>query len=147
MKRLKERIEDYNKALNRLKEAFLQEPTEIVIDGTLQRYEFTFELAWKTLKDYLEYNGIIDNVGTPRVIIQSAYNSKIIKDGDKWIQMMLDRNMLSHLYDEDKSGREGGALLLHEVPGGAGECEAGGCAGDLAWRGVQPLPGKDAALP
>lgn len=103
MKRLKERIEDYNKALNRLKEAFLQEPTEIVIDGTLQRYEFTFELAWKTLKDYLEYNGIIDNVGTPRVIIQSAYNSKIIKDGDKWIQMMLDRNMLSHLYDEDKS--------------------------------------------
>ena len=103
MKLLKERIEDYNKALNRLKEAFLQEPTEIVIDGTLQRYEFTFELAWKTLKDYLEYNGIIDNVGTPRVIIQSAYNSKIIKDGDKWIQMMLDRNMLSHLYDEDKS--------------------------------------------
>lgn len=103
MKRLKERIEDYNKALERLKEAFLEEPTEIVIDGTLQRYEFTFELAWKTLKDYLEYNGIIDNVGTPRVIIQSAYKSKIIKDGDKWIQMMLDRNMLSHLYDEDKS--------------------------------------------
>lgn len=103
MKRLKERIEDYNRALERLKEAFLQEPTEIVIDGTLQRYEFTFELAWKTLKDYLEYNGIIDNVGTPRVIIQSAYKSKVIKDGDKWIQMMLDRNMLSHLYDEDKS--------------------------------------------
>lgn len=103
MKRLKERIEDYNKALERLKEAFLKEPTDIIIDGTLQRYEFTFELAWKTLKDYLEYNGIIESIGAPRVIIQSAYESKIIKDGDKWIQMMLDRNMLAHLYDEEKS--------------------------------------------
>ena len=55
MKRLKERYEDYTKALNRLKEALLEEPTDIVVDGTLQRYEFTFELAWKTIKDYLEY--------------------------------------------------------------------------------------------
>lgn len=103
MKRLQERAEDYSKTLKKLKEAIIQEPTDIVIDGTLQRYEFTFELAWKVMKDYLEYNGIIDSVATPRVIIQSAYQSKIIKNGDKWIQMMLDRNLLSHLYDEEKS--------------------------------------------
>ncbi len=103
MKRLKERTEDYSKALERLKEAILQNPTDIIIDGTLQRYEFTFELAWKTMKDYLEYNGIIDSVATPRAIIQSAYQSKIIKNGEMWIQMMLDRNSLSHLYDEEKS--------------------------------------------
>ena len=103
MKRLKERAEDYCKALERLKEAILQAPTDIIIDGTLQRYEFTFELAWKTMKDYLEYNGIIDSVATPRAIIQSAFQSKIIKNGEMWIQMMLDRNSLSHLYDEEKS--------------------------------------------
>lgn len=103
MKRLKERTADYIKALERLKEAILQSPTDIIIDGTLQRYEFTFELAWKTMKDYLEYNGIIDSVATPRAIIQSAYQSKIIKNGEMWIQMMLDRNVLSHLYDEEKS--------------------------------------------
>lgn len=103
MKRLKERNDDYCKALERLKEAMLQNPTDIIIDGTLQRYEFTFELAWKTMKDYLEYNGIIDSVATPRAIIQSAYQSKIIKNGEMWIQMMLDRNSLSHLYDEEKS--------------------------------------------
>ena len=103
MKRLNERYEDYVKALNKLKEAFLENPTELIIDGTLQRYEFTFELAWKTLKDYLEYNGYIDSLSSPRAIIQLAFQAKIIKNGDIWIQMMLDRNLLSHLYDEEKS--------------------------------------------
>lgn len=103
MKRLSERYEDYSKALARLKEAVLEEPTEIVIDGTLQRYEFTFELAWKTMKDYLEYNGIVEDIASPRGIIQQAFASKMIRNGDIWIQMMLDRNSLSHLYDEEKS--------------------------------------------
>ena len=103
MIRYKERYEDFEKALEKLKQAFLEEPTELVIDGTLQRYEFTFELAWKTIKDYLEYNGIVSNIASPRNVIQQAYQSKIIKNGDIWIQMMLDRNLLSHLYDEQKS--------------------------------------------
>ena len=97
------RFEDYVKALNKLKEAMLENPTDIVIDGTLQRYEFTFELAWKTMKDYLEYNGYSDNIASPRAIIQLAYQAKVIKNGDIWINMMLDRNVLSHLYDEEKS--------------------------------------------
>ena len=103
MKRMRERYEDYKKALERLKEAMLEEPTEIIIDGTIQRYEFTFELAWKIMKDYLEYNGFIDGLSSPRNIIQLAFQNKIIKNGDIWIQMMLDRNLLSHLYDEEKS--------------------------------------------
>ena len=103
MIRYKERFEDFEKALEKLKQAFLEEPTELVIDGTLQRYEFTFELAWKTIKDYLDYNGIVSNISSPRNVIQQAYQSKIIKNGDIWIQMMLDRNLLSHLYDEKKS--------------------------------------------
>lgn len=103
MKRLKERFEDYSKALHRLKEALLEETSEIIIDGTIQRYEFTFELAWKTVKDYLEYNGIVDNIISPRSVIQYAFQSKIIQDGEICIQMMLDRNALSHSYDEEKS--------------------------------------------
>ena len=103
MIRYKERFEDFEKALKKLKQAFLEEANELVIDGTLQRYEFTFELAWKTIKDYLEYNGIVSNIASPRNVIQQAYQSKIIKNGDIWIQMMLDRNSLSHLYDEQKS--------------------------------------------
>ena len=54
MKRLNERFQDFSNALKRLEEATQEVPSEIVIDGTIQRYEFTFERAWKTLKDSFE---------------------------------------------------------------------------------------------
>lgn len=74
-----------------------------MIDGILHRFEFTFELAWKTIKDYLEYLGYIDKIGSPREIIQNGYKQGIIKDGEEWINMMLARNMLAHIYDEATS--------------------------------------------
>lgn len=103
MKRFEERKEEFLKATQRLNEALNEEETDIIIDGVLHRFEFTFELAWKTLKDYLEYVGVIDKTGSPREIIQSAFKFGMIKDGDNWIQMMLARNSLAHLYDEEKS--------------------------------------------
>lgn len=103
MLRFKERKEDYRNALLKLKEAMQEEPSEIVIDGILHRFEFTFELAWKTIKDYLEYMGISEKTGSPRENIQLAYKHNIISNGELWIEMMLARNSLSHLYDEDTS--------------------------------------------
>ena len=103
MKRYEERKKDLNKAVDRLKEALEIEENEIVIDGAIHRFEFTFELAWKTMKDYLEYIGIIQGIGSPREIIKTAYENGIIEDGDNWIKMMLARNSLAHLYDEEKS--------------------------------------------
>lgn len=103
MNRFKERLEEYRKALKRLEEALQEEKTEIVIDGVLHRFEFTFELAWKTMKDYMEYNGIIENTGSPREVLKTAFSNGLIEDGEIWINMMLDRNSLSHLYDEETS--------------------------------------------
>ena len=103
MKRYEERKKELFNATERLKEALQQEECDIVIDGTLHRFEFTFELAWKTMKDYLEYSGIIESTGSPREIIKTAFANGIIEDGDNWIKMMLARNSLSHLYDEEKS--------------------------------------------
>lgn len=103
MGRFEERRKEYEKALNRLEEALKEKETEITIDGVLHRFEFTFELAWKTMKDYLEYVGVIDKTGSPREIIQSAFQYGMIQEGDAWINMMLARNSLSHLYDEEKS--------------------------------------------
>lgn len=103
MKRYEERKKDLNKAVDRLKEALEIEEDEIVIDGAIHRFEFTFELAWKTMKDYLEYIGIIQGIGSPKEIIKTAYENGIIEDGDNWIKMMLARNSLAHLYDEEKS--------------------------------------------
>ena len=103
MERFKQRRADFINALTRLQEALKEEESEIVIDGVLHRYEFTFELAWKTMKDYLEYLGVIDKTGSPREVIQSAFKQGIIEDGEMWIQMMLARNNLSHLYEKETS--------------------------------------------
>ena len=103
MKRFEERKQDLAKATERLKEALNEKETEIAIDGTLHRFEFTFELAWKTMKDLMEYNGIIETTGSPREVLRTAFQNGIIEDGEGWINMMLARNSLSHLYDEEAS--------------------------------------------
>ena len=103
MKRFEERKKDLINATNRLKEALNEEESDLVIDGVLHRYEFTFELAWKTLKDYLEYLGVTINTGSPREVIKESYAHDLIPDGETWIKMMLARNSLSHLYDEETS--------------------------------------------
>lgn len=103
MKRFEERKQDLINAVNRLKEALNEKENDLMIDGVLHRYEFTFELAWKTLKDYLEYLGISMNTGSPREIIKMSFAHGLISDGEIWIKMMLARNSLSHLYDEETS--------------------------------------------
>ena len=103
MSRFQERLSDYKSAVDRLEEALKEPESEIVIDGVLHRFEFTFELAWKTMKDFLEYNGISENIGSPREILRRAFESHLIEDGEEWIDMMLARNSLSHLYDEETS--------------------------------------------
>lgn len=105
MKRFEERKQDFYNALSRLQEALNTDVTDVVIDGVLHRFEFTFELSWKTIKDYLEYLGVTEKTGSPREIIQLGFKQGIISDGEAWIQMMLSRNALSHLYDE-KTSRE-----------------------------------------
>lgn len=101
--RLLHRREDLVHATTRLKEALNEEPTELAIDGVLHRFEFTFELAWKVMKDKLEFMGVIEKTGSPREVIKSAFQYNIIDDGEAWIEMMLSRNMLSHMYDEKQS--------------------------------------------
>ena len=99
-----QRKEDLIKATARLQEALnVENVTDVVIDGALHRFEFTFELAWKTMKDYLEYVGLIQKTGSPREVLQNAYQNDLIDNGEDWIEMMLSRNTLSHLYDEDES--------------------------------------------
>ena len=103
MKRFEERKQDFSNAVKRLQEGLEEEETQIIIDGILHRFEFTFELGWKTLKDYLEYMGIIEKTGSPREVIQSGFKQGIIENGEMWIKMMLSRNTLAHLYDEEES--------------------------------------------
>ena len=71
-------------------------------EGTIQRFEFTVELAWKTLKDYLVNQGIVLDQITPTAVIKQAFAAKIIRDGQLWIDMLRWRNQMSHTYDETR---------------------------------------------
>ena len=68
-------------------------------EGVIQRFEYTFELAWKTIKDFLEAGGLVISPVTPRQVIKDAFAAKVLADGQAWIDMLDHRNLLSHTYD------------------------------------------------
>ncbi len=69
--------------------------------AVIQSYEMDIELAWKTLKDYLNFLGY--KLQAPREVIKQAFAIEIIEDGEIWLQMLEDRNLTSHIYDEAKA--------------------------------------------
>ena len=96
--RWKQRFSNFEKAYFFLEKAVAQNSyTELESAGLQQAFEFTFELAWKTLKDFLEAMGVIKNF--PREVIKEAFASQIIQEGYVWIEMLEKRNELSHTYD------------------------------------------------
>lgn len=104
MNKLEIKINNFIKALQRLEEAadelYKEKDSAIVRDALIQRFEFTYEIAWKTTKDYLESLGIMDK-NSPKAVIQEAYLQRLILNEDSWLAMIKDRNMTSHLYKEE----------------------------------------------
>jgi nucleotidyltransferase substrate binding protein (TIGR01987 family) len=101
--RWKQRFQNFDRAVALLREPFERDVTtlsNLEKEGTIQRFEFTVELAWKTLKDYLEHGGQVIDPLTPRNIIKAAFAARILSDGQVWIDMLDLRNLLSHTYDE-----------------------------------------------
>lgn len=103
--RWKQRFENLQSAYARLQEAAIsngQMPENALIKMALiKAFEMTFELSWKTMKDFLNYNGIA--VKLPREIIKQAFANDIITDGQLWIDMLEDRNLMTHAYDEERA--------------------------------------------
>ena len=67
--------------------------------AAIQRFEYCFELAWKTTKDYMEANGFVFALVMPRQVLKDAFAAKVIADGQVWIAMLDHRNLLSHTYN------------------------------------------------
>lgn len=82
----------------RLQEIMSAEQTVANRDSAIQRFEFTYELSWKSLKRYLQDQGIV--ALTPRACFMEAFRIGIISDDEQWIRMGKDRNMTVHTYDE-----------------------------------------------
>lgn len=67
--------------------------------AAIQRFEYCFELAWKTTKDYMAANGVVFAVVMPRQVLKDAFAANVIADGQVWIAMLDHRNLLSHTYN------------------------------------------------
>jgi nucleotidyltransferase substrate binding protein (TIGR01987 family) len=94
-------IAPFVKALGALKKAYGQTKDEYIRDSCIKRFEFTFELAWKTLKRFLKYKGI-DALGS-KDVIRFCAREGLILDPQLWFSFVEDRNRTSHTYEEDAS--------------------------------------------
>ena len=94
-------FENFSNALERLEEAVNEAQTELEIDGAIQRFEFTFEQAWKSIKKFLEDEGIICR--SPKSCLKEAYAVGFINNEQIWLKMLTDRNRSVHIYDMETS--------------------------------------------
>lgn len=107
--RWKQRFDNYKKALSKLSNAveFVRDdnnlPSEIINEianeALIQCFEFTAELAWNVMKDYLTDEGVIDIIGS-KDAIRKSLKYGLIEDGQTWLDVIGDRNLVSHTYNE-----------------------------------------------
>lgn len=97
-------LEQLESALQKLAEALaVPRDAPLAIDGTIQRFEFTIELYWKVLKRLLEAEGI--QAATPREALRRAFQAGWIDDEEAWLEMLQNRNLTSHTYNEALAGQ------------------------------------------
>ena len=96
-----EAIRKLNDAIERLKEGVRESSSDLECDGTIQRFEFTFELFWKAIKVCLQQKGVL--VQTPRDALKEAFRLQLITQEKKFSEMLDDRNITTHIYDKEES--------------------------------------------
>ncbi len=87
------------KAQRALQEALKIANSELERDGAIQRFEFTYELIWKTLKRILSFKGV--NVNSPRDVFREAAKQGFVDDPKVWFEFIKKRNLTTHIYDQE----------------------------------------------
>ncbi|MDP3559350.1 MAG: nucleotidyltransferase substrate binding protein [Legionellaceae bacterium] len=97
-----QRLENYTKALQQLSEAVQltqqRSLSKLEQQGLIKGFEFTHELAWNVMKDYLFFQGVSNIMGS-RDAVREAFNKGLIEQGDLWMEMIKSRNQTSHTYN------------------------------------------------
>ena len=100
------RLKNYKRAFKLLSAAIAlyeeRELSSLEEEGVIQRFEYTWELAWKLLADILDADGATPAERTPRAIIRAAFKAKLISKADDWMDALDARNRMSHTYDESE---------------------------------------------
>lgn len=98
--RWQQHFSNYQKALQQLGEVVaLDNPNKFEEQGLVQAFEFTYELAWNTLKDFLEYQGVSEIIGS-RDAFRKAFSEEIVSDGAVWMRMIESRNRTTYTYNQ-----------------------------------------------
>jgi len=120
-KRWIQRLDNYAKAFAVLERTYSiqdeRELTEAERMGLIQSFEFSYELAWNLMKDFLYHKGILDIVGS-KDAIRAAFKNNIIDNGEVWMDMVERRNETAHTYEEDIAIRvveDVSNLYIHEM--------------------------------
>lgn len=117
--RWKQRFDNYKRALYQLTLAvqlLQQRPlSDLEQQGLIQGFEFTHELAWNVLKDYLELEGIQGLIGS-RSTVREAFKRGLIRDGEAWMDMIEKRNLSSHTYNQDVAATLAAAVYESYYP-------------------------------
>lgn len=99
-----QRLANYRRALEQLQKAVdlskIRDLSELEQQGLIQAFEYTHELAWKVMKDYLRSLGM-DALLASRDSTRAAFAAELISDGEAWMDMILSRNLSSHTYNLD----------------------------------------------
>jgi len=99
--RWEQRFSNYQKALGQLQKFIDKgELSELEEQGLIKAFEYTYELAWNTIKDFLEFSGQTDIYGS-RDAIRKAFELGLIENGESWMDMLKSRNTTSHTYNEE----------------------------------------------
>jgi nucleotidyltransferase substrate binding protein (TIGR01987 family) len=117
--RWRQRFENFSRAAGLLRAALEGGPAalnDLEKEGAVQRFEYTVELAWKVLKDFLEHSGVQLSSVTPKNVVKAAFASRLIADGQLWIDMLDHRNALSHKYDPTLLGPGLEAIRARYLP-------------------------------
>jgi len=109
-----QRFNNFKKAFSQLKKAVelaqTRALTELEQQGLIKSFEYTHELAWKTLKDFLENRAVKDLFGS-KDTTREAFKTGLIKDGESWMEMIKSRNLTSHTYDESTAAEIASDIL------------------------------------
>jgi nucleotidyltransferase substrate binding protein (TIGR01987 family) len=89
----------FEKTLSKLKDILNKEESEEIRDATIKRFEFTFELCWKSLQEFFKEKGIIFR--SPKDCFKQAFSYGLIENEDIWINIIQDRNLTTHTYQEE----------------------------------------------
>ncbi len=101
--RWEQRFQNFEKSIHYLEISMqIKNPDIIQQAGMIHFFEMTFELAWNTIKDYLQAQGF-NNIKSPRSALKKAFEIDLIEDGNSWLELLTNRNLTAHTYDEEKA--------------------------------------------